>query len=346
VSLMQLVETKNIAITDIIPCPLLVDRDDLGKLDEITGDVFTPIMVRPSKTQEGKYERITGYRRIKKAEKDKKSIIFCAIYEMTDEEALQTHAKENLQRKDLNPIEEGREYKNILEKLSEIRGKKVTQEELAKMLTGQEKKRSQEDISNKMRLLQLAKPVQNYLALNKLGIYNALLLLQIKDDNLQTQIAEEVIAYNYTTEKTKARIDKLKEQLEHYKKIGQFMLRRDGTHYMPPPETIQPPLKIKLVLQEPYCSRIVEMIHEGEKYQANNSETCPTCPVNDLCAKFTKYHAWLEIKKSREEKAKEQTDSPKEPTKIELKEVKPPKIVLKEVKSPKIVLKEIKVDET
>ena len=325
---MKLIETKEIPLTDIIPCPLLVDRDDLGKLDEITGDIFTPVMVRPSKTQEGKYERITGYRRIKKVEKDKKSIIFCAVYEMTNEDALQTHAKENLQRKDLNLIEEGREYENLLEKLSEIRGKKVTQEELAKML-----KRSQEDISNKMRLLKLAKPVQNYLVLNKLGIYKALLLLQIKDDNLQTMIAEEAIVYNYTTEKLKARIDKLKKELEYDKAVGQYRFRKNGSFYIPSPETIQPPTKIKLVLQEPYCSRIVEMIHEGEKYQANNSETCPTCPVNDLCAKFTKYHAWLEIKKSREEKAKEQTDSPKEPTKIELKEVKPPKIVLKEIKA-------------
>jgi len=101
---------------------------------------------------------------------------------MTNEEAVLAHAKENLQRKNLNWIEEGREYDNMLKKLSEIRGKKVTQEELAKNLTGAEKKRSQENISNKIPLLKMSKPVQNYLALNKLGIYNALLLLQIKDD--------------------------------------------------------------------------------------------------------------------------------------------------------------------
>jgi ParB-like chromosome segregation protein Spo0J len=110
----KLIETREIPLTDIIPCPLLVDREDLGKIDEITDDIFTPIIVRPSKTQEGKYERITGYRRIKKAEKDKKSTIWCAVFEMTNEEAVMTHAKENLQRKNLEEacklVEVGFEY--------------------------------------------------------------------------------------------------------------------------------------------------------------------------------------------------------------------------------------------
>ena len=83
---MKFIGNKEIPLGDIIPCLLLVEREDLGDIDEITGDIFTPIMVRPSKIQLGKYERITGLRRFKKAEKDKKSTILCSIYEMTDEE--------------------------------------------------------------------------------------------------------------------------------------------------------------------------------------------------------------------------------------------------------------------
>jgi ParB/RepB/Spo0J family partition protein len=292
---MKFIGNKEIPLSDIIPCPLLVEREDLGDINNITGDIFTPIIVRPSKEQLDKYERITGLRRLKKAEKDKKNTILCSIYEMTDEEAILVHAKENLQRKNLNLIEEAKEYENIEKRLSEIRGKKVTQEELAKIL-----KTSQEDISNKKRLLKLAKPVQNYLALNKLGMYNALLLLQIKDDNLQTEIAEEAVANNYTTEKLKARIDKLKEQLEYDEAVGQYRFRKNGSFYKPSPEIIQPPTKIKLVSQEPYCSRIVELIYEGYKYQRDNCEKCPTCPIQDLCSKFTKYHDLLERKKLKE----------------------------------------------
>ena len=294
---MKFIGNKEIPLSDIIPCPLVVEREDLGDINKITGDIFTPIIVRPSKEQLGKYERITGLRRFKKAEKDKKNTIPCSIYEMTDEEAVLVHAKENLQRKNLNLIEEAREYENMEKRLSEIRGKKVTQEELAKILTGAGKKTSQEDISNKKRLLKLAKPVQNYLALNKLGMYNALLLLQIKDDNLQTEVAEEAIADNDTTEKLKARIDRLKEQLKYGKAMGQYRFRKNGSFYKPSPEIIQPPTKIKLVSQEPYCSRIVELIYEGYKYQRDNCEKCPSCPVQDLCSKFTKYHDLLERKK-------------------------------------------------
>jgi ParB/RepB/Spo0J family partition protein len=296
---MKFIGNKEVPLSDIIPCPLLVEREDLGDIDSMTGDIFTPIIVRPSKEQLDKYERITGLRRFKKAEKDKKNTILCSIYEMTDEEAVLVHAKENLQRKNLNLIEEAREYENMEKRLSEIRGKKVTQEELAKIL-----KKSQEDISNKKRLLKLAKPVQNYLALNKLGMYNALLLLQIKDDNLQTEIAEEAVANNYTTEKLKARIDKLKEELEYDEAVGQYRFRKNGSFYKPSPKVIQQPTKIKLVLQEPYCPRIVELIYEGYKYQRDNSENCPSCPVQDLCAKFvkyfTKYHDLLERKKVKE----------------------------------------------
>ena len=292
---MKFIGNKEVPLSDIIPCPLLVEREDLGDIDSMTGDIFTPIIVRPSKEQLDKYERITGLRRFKKAEKDKKNTILCSIYEMTDEEAVLVHAKENLQRKNLNLIEEAREYENMEKRLSEIRGKKVTQEELAKIL-----KKSQEDISNKKRLLKLAKPVQNYLALNKLGMYNALLLLQIKDDNLQTEIAEEAVANNYTTEKLKARIDKLKEELEYDEAVGQYRFRKNGSFYKPSPKVIQQPTKIKLVLQEPYCPRIVELIYEGYKYQRDNSENCPSCPVQDLCAKFVKYHDLLERKKVKE----------------------------------------------
>jgi hypothetical protein len=90
--------------------------------------------------------------------------------------------------KSLNIIEEGKEYENDLKRLEEIRKKKVSQDELAKILTGNGKKISQERISNTMRLLKLAEPVRDYLALNKLGIYKGLLLLQLKDEKTQRDL--------------------------------------------------------------------------------------------------------------------------------------------------------------
>ena len=302
---MKVIQNKEIPLSDIIPCPLLVDREDMGNIDDITGVIFTPIIVRPSKSHKGKYERITGYRRLKKAEKDKKKTISCAIFDdMTDEEAILVHVKENLQRKDLSAIEEGREYANMLEKLEKIRGKRVTQEELAKILTSKGNKTSQASINNKMRLLKLAKPLQNYLVLNKLGFYNALLLLQINDDDLQIDIGEEAIRGNYSTQRLKNRIDRLKEELKRNKAVDQRRFRRDGSTYIRPPEVIKPPYiqptKIKLVLPEPYCPEVEELIIEGAKYQSTYSETCPICPLKNYCYRNTKQFDWLVLKKGRD----------------------------------------------
>ena len=298
-----MLEDKEILLSDIISCPLLVDREDLGDIDAITGKIFTPIMVRPSKIHKGKFEKITGHRRLKKVEKDKKKTIRCQIWDMTDEEAILVHAKENLQRKKLNPIEEGKLYKNMLEKLEKIRGKRVTQEELAKILTSKGNKTSQASINNRMRLLKLAKPLQNYLVLNKLGIYNALLLLQINDDDLQIDIGEEAIRGNYSTQKLKNRIDRLKDELKRNKPVNQHRFRRNGSAYIRPPEVIKPPYiqptDIKLVLSEPHCPEVEELIFEGAKYQYTYSETCPICHLKNFCYKCIEYEDWLVLKKGR-----------------------------------------------
>lgn len=311
---MKLIETKEIPLRDLIRSPLVIEREDLGKIDEITGDIFTPIIVVPSKKHHGKYERITGLRRFKKAEKDKKSTILCVVYEMTDEEAVKTHAKENLQRKGLNYLEEGRLYKHTLEKLSEIRGKKATQEELAKILTAKGKKTSQENINNKMRLLNLAKPIQNYLALNKLGLYNALLLFQIKDENLQIEIANEAIENSYTNEKLKARIKKLPDMLERYQYYGQHMFQRDGRCLpAPSPSTIQPPIgRIKLITQEPICgTRIIELCAEVYEIQKNFGKCEASCCCNSICNSVFKYYDKVLFKRftSQEDEARRVSDA-------------------------------------
>ena len=195
---------------------------------------------------------------------------------------------------DLCVLKESKEYMHVLKRLEEIRGKKVSQEELAKILTGNGKKTSQERISNTIRLLKLAEPVQRYLALNRLGIYKGLLLLQITDEKTQIDLAHEFIEKNYTDANAEARIKQFKEQLTNNKARGQYMLHNDGSHYLPSPEIIQPYKKIKLQLVKPHCPRVVEMIHEGAKLQCNNCETCPTCPLEDLCGKFTRYRDLLE----------------------------------------------------
>lgn len=295
---MKLIATREIPLKDIIPCSLLYEREDLGNLNEITGDIFTPIIVRPSKTQPGKFERIAGLRRFKKAEKDGKKTILCAIYEMTDEEAILVNAKENLQRKDLNPIEEGKGYRNILQTL------KITQEKLAKELKKGGIKRSQEHISNRMRLLNLAEPVQVYLALNKLSVYQGLLLLGIKDENLQIEMAKQCVNNKYTTRQLEEKIVELKERLEGYRYYGQTSFIEDNKNeglklILPIPETIQPykkPKPIKLIRMYPDCSEVIEKLYEIFRvyWRKAGLGQCSDCPLNPVCVKVSEYEPEFE----------------------------------------------------
>lgn len=302
--LMKLIATREIPLEDIIPCSILYEREDLGNLNEITGDIFTSIIVRPSKTQQGKFERITGLRRCKKAEKDGKKTIKCDIFEMTDEEAIFVHAKENLQRKDFSPIEKGKQYKKMLETLSKIRGKKVTLKELAKELKKGGTKKSIADISNNMRLLKLAKPVQEFLALKKIGIYHGLLLLQIKDENLQTEMAENCVNNKWTTRKLEEKIRELKIELEDYHSRGYYRFidrGKDGLDCeLILPETIQPePKPIKLTFMYPYCPEMEEKLKEAHeiylsKIRACYPPTCHMCPLEKLCTMFDDYK-WIKL---------------------------------------------------
>jgi ParB/RepB/Spo0J family partition protein len=295
---MKYIETKNIPLRDIVPCPLLIDRD-LGDLHEITGEIFTPIIVRNSKTK--KYERITGYRRLMKAKKEGKATIRCDIYEMTDEEAVLTHTKENLQRKALTPIEEGKEYQNDLIRLSEIRGVKVTQDELARLLTKSGKKTSQERVSNMIRLLSLAEPVQKYLALNKLGVYKGLRLLQIKDKDMQILVANKLVGLEFTDAQAEFAILELKAKLAPYPKYGQCIWSK-GKWFLPKPEAFQIENKIIQLLSEPYCERVTEIIDVVYQCQLYNCEHCDECPAKVLCREAVKIHDKVKLEQYRAER--------------------------------------------
>jgi ParB family transcriptional regulator, chromosome partitioning protein len=299
---MKLIETKEIPLADIIPCPLLIDRDDLGELDEITGEIFTPIIVRISRTEQDKFERITGYRRLMKAKKEGKTTIRCDIYEMSDEEVVLTHTKENLQRKALNKNEEGKEYQNDLLRLSKIRGFKVTQEELAKLLTKSGKKTSQERISNMIRLLSLAEPVQKYLALNKLGVFKGLMLLQIKDKDMQIHVATKLVTLEHTDVEAKAMILEAKNELTHRQRQHQYIFLPNGKFVKPNPEAFQIENKIRLLFSEPYCKRVKEIIDISYDCQTYNSEHCDECPAKVLCREALKIHDKVKLEKYRAER--------------------------------------------
>ena len=141
--------------------------------------VIQPIIVR---NVNGKYEIIAGERRYKASALAGLTKIPAIIQDLDDKEASKVALLENLQRKNLNPIEEARTYQKILEL------DQMTQEELAKTMG-----KSQSSVANKLRLLQLSDPVQDALLKEEISERHARSLLKLEDSKEQKELLDKVI---------------------------------------------------------------------------------------------------------------------------------------------------------
>ena len=136
--------------------------------------VIQPIIVR---NINGKYEIIAGERRYKASALAGLTKIPAIIRDLDDKESSKVALLENLQRKNLNPIEEARTYQKILE-IDEM-----TQEELAKTMG-----KSQSAVANKIRLLSLSEDIQDALLKEKISERHARALLNVPDPNVQKEL--------------------------------------------------------------------------------------------------------------------------------------------------------------
>ena len=156
--------------------------------------VIQPIIVRKVNN---KYEIIAGERRYKASALAGITKIPAIIRDLDDKESSKIALLENLQRKNLNPIEEARTYKKILE-LDEM-----TQEELAKTMG-----KSQSAVANKIRLLSLTDPVQDALLKEQISERHARTLLNIADPEQQAEMLKRVISEKLSVRKLEDEINK------------------------------------------------------------------------------------------------------------------------------------------
>ena len=161
----------NVSIDLIIPNrfqPRLVfDEKALNELADSIKEhgIIEPIIVRQLND---KYEIIAGERRYKAACIAGLTKVPVIVRNLSDYKSAQVAVIENVQRRNLNPMEEAKSYKRILDQ-----GLK-TQEELAKEIGV-----SQSTIANKLRLLSLAEPVKQALSENKISERHARALLKL-----------------------------------------------------------------------------------------------------------------------------------------------------------------------
>ena len=191
----------NVSIDLIIPNrfqPRLVfDEKALNELADSIKEhgIIEPIIVRQLND---KYEIIAGERRYKAACIAGLTKVPVIVRNLSDYKSAQVAVIENVQRRNLNPIEEAKSYKRILDK-----GLK-TQEELAKEIGV-----SQSTIANKLRLLSLAEPVKQALSENKISERHARALLKLSSLDKQEEMLNKVINERLTVKDLDDEISKL-----------------------------------------------------------------------------------------------------------------------------------------
>lgn len=150
--------------------------------------VLQPVLVRPAGKR---YEIIAGERRWRAAKLAKCREIPVIVREMDDAEAMQIALIENIQREDLNPIEEAAAYQRLMEEYH------LTQEETAAKVG-----KSRAAVANSVRLLKLDPEVRGLLTEKALTEGHARALLTLEVPELQRQAAQEVVSRGLTVRET------------------------------------------------------------------------------------------------------------------------------------------------
>ncbi|MFY9214233.1 MAG: ParB/RepB/Spo0J family partition protein [Tissierellaceae bacterium] len=195
---------KKIPLEEIIPKSDQPRKDfndetlnDLAKSIETNG-VIQPILLRK---RDDKYEIIAGERRYRASQIAKLKEIPAIIVDADDEDAAKLALVENIQREDLNPIEEAMAYKQLMEEFD------LRQEDLANAIG-----KSRTYITNTVRLLKLDDRVIEHLYKGNLTTGHGKVLLGIKDKDEQVKLAEKIIATGLNVRETESEVKKSKEK--------------------------------------------------------------------------------------------------------------------------------------
>lgn len=161
--------------------------------------LIQPITVR--KLDTGYYQIIAGERRWRASRLAGLTEVPVRLIEADDKTTAELALVENLQREDLNPIEEAKGYKTLID----IYG--LTQDEAAKSVG-----RSRPAVSNALRLLSLSAPVLEMVEKNELSAGHARALLSLTDEKKQLDAANEVLSKNLSVRKTEQLAAKLQKE--------------------------------------------------------------------------------------------------------------------------------------
>jgi len=170
---------------------------DEAKLAELaqsirTSGIIQPLLVRPLG---GLFELVAGERRWRAARLAGLSRIPVIIRDIPEDKLLELALIENIQRQELNPIEEANAYKRLIESLN------LTQDEVAQRVG-----RDRTFVTNYLRILRLPSEIQMLLEREKLTFGHARALLGLGDIILQRRYAQKIVKNNWSVRETERRI--------------------------------------------------------------------------------------------------------------------------------------------
>lgn len=176
-------------------------RFDDQKIIELASSIKThgflqPILIR---NNNGKMEIVAGERRWRAAKILRLKKVPCIVKDLLTEQAMAIALIENIQREDLNPIEEAQAYIKLKASLS------LSQEELAEKVG-----KDRATIANTMRLLRLPKSVQEMVIEESLSMGHARALLSIDSQDMMSMVAKKIVREGLSVRRTEALIRSLK----------------------------------------------------------------------------------------------------------------------------------------
>jgi len=218
--------------------------------------VIQPLLVRLVKTATSqaesarRYELIAGERRWRAAREAGLTTIPAIVREASDQEVLELALIENLQREDLNAIEEARAYDQLASQF------KLTQEQIAQKVG-----RSRAAVANSMRLLALPSEVQSWVGDDRLSVGHAKAILGLPSTTEQRLVAERVLKRSLTVRET----EQLVEQLKGESKVRSRTLNATvkSTHVLALEEKLQQKLGTHVSIQHGKKKGRIEIEYYG-----------------------------------------------------------------------------------
>jgi len=174
--------------------------------------IIQPIVVR--KKANG-YEIVAGERRLKAAKEIGLKKIPAIIKAFNNEKSLEIALVENIQREDLNPVEQANAFKRLIDEFN------LTQQELAEV-TG----KSRALVTNTIRLLKLNPEIQKNISEGKISFGHAKLLLSIEDEEVQRAVCNRIITNDLSVRDTEQLIKNIKKAQKKQFKVKNITIER------------------------------------------------------------------------------------------------------------------------